>query len=92
MNKMFWKRKTITPEKATELFERGKVTTIDPLKPPAGVIILTVLQYFDKKSGKVVCDVQGHINNEKFALDMLDTGKKAVIEYHKGLRAAADKK
>jgi hypothetical protein len=56
---------------------------LDPLNPPEGVICLCVIQTIDPDTGIPVVDIQGHIRNEAYALDLLERAKGVLSEWHK---------
>ena len=59
---------------------------LDPLNPPEGVVCIAIIQTIHPETKKPVIDLQGHIRNEAYALDLLDRAKIVLQEYHTILR------
>lgn len=69
---------------------QGQHLQIDPLNPPKGWAILTIIQYPDK-NGNIVQDVQSHVmrdlRNEDFVMAMIDSAKSQLIKWYKEQKA-----
>ena len=69
---------------------QGTHLTLDPLNPPTGYQVLSIIQY-TKKNGQVVQDVQSSLmkdlRNEEYIMHMMDTAKAQLGQWFKEQKA-----
>ena len=69
---------------------KGTHLTLDPLNPPTGYQVLSIIQY-TTKSGQVVQDVQSSLmkdlRNEEYIMHMMDTAKTQLGRWFKEQKA-----
>ena len=74
----------------SEVTSQGSRLTLDPLNPPTGYQVLSIIQYTTEK-GHVVQDVQSSLmkdlRNEEYIMHMMDTAKKQLAQWFKEQKA-----
>ena len=69
---------------------QGTHLTLDPLNPPTGYQVLSIIQY-TKENGQVVQDVQSSLmkdlRNEEYIMHMMDTAKQQLANWFKEQKA-----
>ena len=73
-----------------EATSQGTHLTLDPLNPPTGYQVLSIIQY-TTASGQVVQDVQSSLmkdlRNEEYIMHMMDTAKQQLGAWFKEQKA-----
>lgn len=68
----------------------AKKLSLDPLNPPKGFVVLSIIQYTNEHN-QIVQDVQCHLmkdlRNEDYVMQMIDQGKAQLAQWYKEQKA-----